>query len=86
MQISHFQGLDVLGKAVDLPNPFGGEKRLKGRGFRPLSDELRNLLADAIFIVEDEIEHRANGQRHHAMVDALNAIRNRIYDDIGVNE
>jgi hypothetical protein len=56
------------------------------KGFLELNDQRRDLLAAAIFVVENEIESKGGGQRHHPTVEALNAIRNRIYDDIGGNE
>lgn len=80
------RGVEAEGKARTAPNPRNPSEMMNIRGFKALNDELRSLLADAIFVVENEIESKGNGQPHHKTVEALNAIRNRIYDDIGANE
>jgi hypothetical protein len=51
--------------------------------YRPLNDELRATVADAIFEVENDLEHR---QRQHPQVAIMRAARNRLYDDLGWNE
>ena len=46
----------------------------------------RELLADAIFAVEDELESRADGQPYHPQVVAMNKARNLVLDDLGWND
>lgn len=48
-----------------------------------LNDHRRELLADAVFQIEDDLECRMPG---HRQVPALRAVRNRLYDDLGWNE
>ena len=55
------------------------------RYLRP-SDETRAMLAEAIFSVEDEIESRGNGHPYDPTVVSLRGIRNKIYDELGINE
>jgi hypothetical protein len=57
-------------------------RRLGGR-CRPLNPERRALLAEAIFTVEDDLEHR---QRLNVQVAIMRAARNALYDDLGWNE
>ncbi len=56
--------------------------RLGGR-CRPLNDDLRARLAEALFQIEDDLEHR---QPRHPQVRLLRTARNRLYDDMGWNE
>lgn len=55
---------------------------LGGRRGR-LNDHRRALLCEAIFHIENDLEHR---QPDHPTVRTLRAIRNRLYDDLGWNE
>ncbi len=55
---------------------------LGGRRGR-LNDHRRELLSDAIFQVENVLEHR---QPEHPQVCRLRDVRNRLYDDLGWNE
>jgi hypothetical protein len=48
-----------------------------------LNDQRRALLSEAIFQIENDLEHR---QPTHPTVRTLRAIRNRLYDDLGWNE
>lgn len=48
-----------------------------------LNDQRRAILSEAIFLVENDLEHR---QPQHPTVRALRAIRNDLYDDLGWNE
>jgi hypothetical protein len=48
-----------------------------------LNQHLRALLAEAVFAIENELEHR---QRFHPQVAILRAARNALYDDLGRNE
>jgi hypothetical protein len=48
-----------------------------------LNDHRRALLSEAIFQIENDLEHR---QPAHPTVRTLRAIRNRLYDDLGWNE
>ena len=57
--------------------------RHQGGRCRPLNDRLRAQLAEAIFQVENELEHR---QPRHPQVRILRTARNRLYDDLGWNE
>jgi hypothetical protein len=84
--LARARGVEVEGKARTVPNPRKPGEMLCIKGFLELNDQRRDLLAAAIFVVENEIESKGGGQRHHPTVEALNAIRNRIYDDIGGNE
>lgn len=54
-----------------------------------LNKEKRILLSEAIFIVENEIEHKSGGNHHlstQKRVDELRNARNIIYDHIGWND
>jgi hypothetical protein len=57
--------------------------RLLGGKRGRLNDHRRELLSDAIFQVENVLEHR---QPEHPQVQRLRAARNRLYDDLGWNE
>jgi hypothetical protein len=57
-------------------------RQLGGRRGR-LNDHRRALLSEAIFQIENDLEHR---QAKHAQVAILRAIRNHLYDDLGWNE
>jgi hypothetical protein len=85
-QLAKSAGLEVYGPVRVRPNHFSGRISTNASGLAPLNDALRGVLAEAIFVVEDEIESRGDGQPRHPVVETLNAIRNRIYDEIGVNE
>lgn len=49
----------------------------------PLNTERRFWLSEAIFQVENDLEHR---QPQHPQVQVLRMVRNRLYDDLGLNE
>ena len=49
----------------------------------PLNQQRRFWLAEAIFKVENDLEHR---QPKHPQVAAMRMVRNRLYDDLGWNE
>lgn len=49
----------------------------------PLNPKRRFWLAEAIFKVENDLEHR---QPKHPQVAAMRMVRNRLYDDLGWNE
>ncbi len=54
-----------------------------------LNDQRRAILAECIFTVENEIEHRhANSvkPKKPKSIDQLNEARNRLYDELGWNE
>lgn len=57
--------------------------RASGGQRRPLNDRLRTLLSEALFQVENDLEHR---QPHHPQVCRLRDARHRLYDDLGWNE
>ncbi|MFW5698710.1 MAG: hypothetical protein ACOCYN_02545 [Planctomycetota bacterium] len=57
--------------------------RQMGGEFQPLNPHRRALLAEAIFQVENDLEHRSPA---HPQVVALRTVRNRLYDDLGWNE
>ena len=57
--------------------------RRQGGSFTRLNDKLRALLSEAIFKVENDLEHR---QPTHSQVAAMRQVRNRLYDDLGWNE
>jgi hypothetical protein len=48
-----------------------------------LNDQRRAILSEAIFQIENDLEHR---QPDHPTVRTLRAIRNRLYDDLRWNE
>jgi hypothetical protein len=48
-----------------------------------LNDSARELLARAIFLVENDLEHRTP---RNEQVQALRNVRNVLYDDLGWNE
>ncbi len=54
-----------------------------GGTFKLLNDDLRAILTEAIFKVENDLEHR---QPKHPQVVAMRMVRNRLYDDLGWNE
>ncbi len=54
-----------------------------GGTFKHLNDDLRAILSEAIFKVENDLEHR---QPKHPQVAAMRTVRNRLYDDLGWNE
>ena len=56
----------------------------KGGAFKYLNNDLRGLLAEAIFEVENESEYRL-GSKDPRIV-ALRSARNDLYDDLGWNE
>lgn len=49
----------------------------------PLNPQRRFWLSEAIFAVENDLEHR---QPSHPMVTVLRRVRNELYDDLGLNE
>jgi hypothetical protein len=51
-----------------------------------ISDRHRAVLADAIFAIEDDLESQGGGRPWDETVIGLNYIRNRIYDELGINE
>ena len=57
-------------------------RRLGGQ-CRPLNPGRRAILGEAIFAVENDLEHR---QRLHPQVSILRTARNALYDDLGWNE
>lgn len=57
-----------------------------GRSLAAMNDGRREMFADAIFAVENEIESRSGGMPDHPTVVALNTARNRVYDDLGWND
>ncbi len=57
--------------------------RQMGGAFRPLNDHRRAQLSEAIFQVENDLEHRSP---NHPQVVALRTVRNRLSDDLGWNE
>ncbi len=57
--------------------------RALGGTFTRLNDHRRALLSEAIFQIENDLEHR---QAKHEQVAILRTIRNRLYDDLGWNE
>lgn len=58
-------------------NPFSGSR---------FNDAVRHLLHQAVFTVENEIESRGNGHPHDPRVVSLGTIRNRLYDELGIND
>ena len=56
---------------------------LLAHGVGPLNDERRIALEDAIFQVQNDLEHRSP---KHPQVAVMNAVRNVLLDDAGVNE
>ena len=49
----------------------------------PLNQQRRACLSEALFAVENDLEHR---QPRHPQVRVLRAVRNALYDDLGWNE
>jgi hypothetical protein len=49
-----------------------------------MNDANREALAAAVFVVENEAEHKRGGD--YPPVESMRAIRNRLYDDLGWNE
>lgn len=52
----------------------------------PLNRAKREVFADAIFEVENDLESQGGGRPDHPTVVALRAVRNEVYDDLGWNE
>ena len=82
----HFRGRIYAAAAAQARSK--GLVRTDGRfvGWTPMNRLKRELLADAIFAVEDELESRADGQPYHPQVVALNKARNLVLDDLGWND
>ncbi|MEI8196179.1 MAG: hypothetical protein WCI73_09750 [Phycisphaerae bacterium] len=61
-------------------------KEARRRGFKMarIGSENKEILADAVFAVLNEREHR-NGFRDSLVV-AMRAVQNNLYDDLGWNE
>lgn len=57
------------------------KKRMSGAYMNPVN---REALAEAVFVVENDLEHRRG--RDYPPVAVLRSIRNHLYDDLGWNE
>ena len=58
----------------------------KGKQVSSFNDDMRKCFAEAIFEVEDYYESQGDGRPHHPVVVGLRRVRNRVYDDLGLNE
>jgi hypothetical protein len=56
--------------------------RHMGAVFKPLNQNRRALLSEAIFAIENNLEHRRGD---HPQVVAMRSARNALYDDLGWN-
>ena len=58
-------------------------RRMNGGSYPRLNQQTRHILAEAIFEVENDLEHRLPD---HQQVTKLRGVRNALYDDLGLNE
>lgn len=70
-------------KLIQAEKPELVNKRPMSNG---INDDVRHLLCRAVFTVENDLESKGGGHPHDPTVVALNTIRNRLYDELGINE
>ena len=76
-------------KSQSLRSKIKAEAKRKAFTFGAFNDSHREILAAAIFEVENDFEHRLSGNvgaRLDSRVVAMRGARNRLYDDLGWNE
>jgi hypothetical protein len=76
-------GAALAGVGAHMRRKIRGAYRSLGGTFDYLNDQRRELLSEAIFRIENDLEHRQPG---HPQVRRMRAARNRLYDDLGWNE
>jgi hypothetical protein len=77
------KGLTATVKRLSDPSPLTG--KTESTSYR-MNESNREVLAEAIFEVENEFESKGNGRPNHPAVTAMRRARNEIYDDLGWNE
>lgn len=77
------KGLTPTVERLKSPDPLTGASEKTRYRMNP---ENREVLASAIFEIENEFESQGIGRPHHRAVVAMRAARNELYDDLGWNE
>lgn len=76
-------GSALAGVGAHMRRKIRGAYRSLGGTFDYLNDQRRELLSEAIFRIENDLEHRQPG---HPQVRRMRDARNRLYGDLGWNE
>ena len=89
---SYFRGVAGVSRGVKTQIRRGTVRRCleagcaKGKVLSQLNDDMRKCFAESIFEAEDYYESKGEGRPYHPTVVALRRVRNRVYDDLGINE